>query len=177
MPTSFYKHLHWYFIAFNVGLDMIYFVALMLYYFAKDLSIKISIFIVVYNVANSLFDFGLLAYSGWSLLGYLKVYFPNLNTSKVSHCIWASAAFYLGRSLLLVALYIVYFGTENFKDLQDKDCYVGLKLAFYLMTDLVFLGLLNCIIREQVKQDKSIQKHSEESRNALSDIERTLYDM
>lgn len=79
---------------------------------------------------------------------------------------------------MLVALSIVYTEVGSFGYHEQKEYWVWLKLLYYLLTDLVFLALLNLIVREQDNQNKIIQKHSEESRAfPNSELERTLFDM
>jgi hypothetical protein len=120
---------------------------------------------VVYNSAIATVDFTLLAYSGWSLLNYIETYFPNLDTKKVQvtqikQSIWASAAFYLGRSSLLISLMIVEIEVSSFNYDDSTDYYVFLKLIYYLLTDLVFLVLLNLIVNAQETHGTEVQKSS-----------------
>jgi hypothetical protein len=135
---------------------------------------------VVYNSVIATVDFTLLAYSGWSLLNYFKTYFPNLDTKKVQvtqikQSIWASAAFYLGRSSLLISLMVVEIEVNSFNYDDSTDYYVFLKLIYYLLTDLVFLVLLNLIVKAQETHGTEIQKYSDQSFSGVySTVHRTF---
>lgn len=154
-------------VAFNAGADLIYFITLLVYYSAGRPLLNISLyllpsFIVVYNCVIALLDFTLLAYSGWTLLIYIKSYCPILRTKKVTTTqitlsIWASAAFYLGRSCILVVL--MSFAMEGRYN-ESSDHRVLLKLLYYLVSDLVFLVFLNLLVQVQEDQDSEIQKFS-----------------
>lgn len=109
-----------------------------------------------------------MAYSGRSLLNYIDVYLPHLETKKVhliqiKQSIWASAAFYLGRSALLISLMIVEIEVTNFNYDDSAGYWVLLKLLYYLLTDLVFVALLHVIIRAQTQHDTEIQKFHDQT--------------
>jgi hypothetical protein len=108
------------------------------------------------------------------------VYFPNLNPKKVRFTqiklsIWGISGFYLGRTVLMVAVFLLGVEITEFNYDYSRDYWVYLKLSYYLCTDLLFLVILNLIIREQSKQSKEVNTLSEgvETRED-SELERTF---
>jgi len=163
------------FIASNVTVDLLFFICMVVYYNKEHTHLDIAMFIVTYNSANAVIDFCLLAYSGHSLLKYIATYMPHLDTKKIKQSIWACALFYLGRSVLLISLMIVEIQVNDFNYDDSASYWVLLKLVYYLLTDLVFIVMLNVIVKSQVKQDSEFQKFSEEHLNTRGYTSSTLH--
>lgn len=79
----------------------------------------------------------------------------------------------------MLVIMLLEIEVDQFKFGDSNNYWIPIKVVYFVITDLVFLVLLNIIIRAQTQQDNQIQNYSEDSSSSSvnyqsSDVQETF---
>lgn len=131
-----------------------------------------GIYVIGYNLMYAVSDLVLLVCSGFQLKAYIQSAFPGVSTIKISQTLAYASLCYIGRSLILLGLSITISIYPEIKD-GNGGVYWAVNLVFfYVLTEVLFLGVILKVIIDQSQEELTIiQAHalSEMSSRMLDD--------
>lgn len=117
-----------------------------------------GIYVVAYNFAYAITDLVVMVFAGLQLKFYMKAVFPGVTTNKITKTLTYAAFCYAGRSLITLGLSILMQTQPNVKTDYNGVIWAIELMVFYVLTDLVFLGLILRIINHQNNDAESLNQ-------------------